>query len=708
MQFKRKLLVATISVLASNAYANWTASGAIKNETAAFTKAGSTVSARGKDTYGAGSVILTDQAPSHKSGINTVFKSETSARIFINGEFNDGSSAHLELRPVANPVAVKENAYNDSYTQRDYFREAYYDFTTSDGTAVRIGKQQIVWGKADGAKFMDMINPTDYTEMAQNTMDESRIPTWAINAEKILDNGTTIQAAIVQPKENIFAGLNRGIDTKVRSVNVMTFEDITLNDGTDTNHPFMLLGPDSITGQFNGFLNIAPDLGGVARRFAWGFGGIGELSAPNMAGFTLDGFEAMTMEQMAEAMNGNSMLCATNGACSVSDGVVNANFSVDTTDAATIKATTDYLDLPDNFESAVLGVATALHIDPNAVTGAQMLAYGFQPYYNTNLANLTSAQDSAFDYMGSANFRTFNTFVNAKSQYVFNMPNDLDADFAFKLSDTLNNGLNYSVGYTYAYDKNPIIDLSWRNDNGQELTQIIDGYNTITLHDNDVNLYGGATNRPATLRFEQSLARTHNLAAGLDYSIDFESSPVVIRAEGVYTKNAKQPVIDKGRLAIGDLINGLTMQDQDRFKYVLGADVTVLTDMMASVQFIQERNLDFIDTDGYSGVSGSKKYTTDYATMHLSNGFQKAIENKEFYSIFLSKPFGESGEGRWNNILMLEEGGGRWNRFDVEYSISSDLIGTFELNNYWGERNTQFGQLESSSNLQLGLKYLIE
>jgi len=130
--------------------------------------------------------------------------------------------------------------------------------------------------------------------------------------------------------------------------------------------------------------------------------------------------------------------------------------------------------------------------------------------------------------------------------------------------------------------------------------------------------------------------------------------------------------------------------------------------MMASVQFIQERNLDFIDTDGYSGVSGSKKYTTDYATMHLSNGFQKAIENKEFYSVFFSKPFGESGEGRWNNILMLEEGGGRWNRFDIEYSLSNELVGLFEVNNYWGGRNTQFGQLENTSNVQVGLKYIIE
>jgi hypothetical protein len=142
------------------------------------------------------------------------------------------------------------------------------------------------------------------------------------------------------------------------------------------------------------------------------------------------------------------------------------------------------------------------------------------------------------------------------------------------------------------------------------------------------------------------------------------------------------------------------MEKADRFKYVLGADVTALTDMMVSAQFIQERNLDFVD--------GANRYTTSYANMHLSNGFIKDYDNKEFYSLFLSKPFGDSGEGRWNNIIMLEEGGGRWDRFDVEYSLSNNLIGTFELNNYWGDKDTQFGQLKNTSNVQLGLKYIIE
>ena len=151
------------------------------------------------------------------------------------------------------------------------------------------------------------------------------------------------------------------------------------------------------------------------------------------------------------------------------------------------------------------------------------------------------------------------------------------------------------------------------------------------------------------------------------------------------------------------------MVEGDVFKYVLGADITVLTNMMVSAQFIQERNLDFIDEagtcTGTSTGANCGRYTADRSAMHLSNGLQKAEKNKEFYSIFLSKPFGASGEHRWNNILMLEENGGKWNRLDAEFSIDDDTQATVEWNKYFGDENTQFGQLSKSSNIQVGVKY---
>ena len=184
------------------------------------------------------------------------------------------------------------------------------------------------------------------------------------------------------------------------------------------------------------------------------------------------------------------------------------------------------------------------------------------------------------------------------------------------------------------------------------------------------------------------------------------------------------PIVDKAKMSIGNITEAFTAQKGDRFKYVIGADITALTNMMVSFQLIQDRNLDYVDTTttlanansatAHAGQGGAvtnatdvvgARYTADMPAMSMQNQYLKAEENKEFYSLFLSKPFGASGEHRWNNIFMFEENGGKWNRLDAEFSIDDDTQVTAEYNKYWGDANTQFGQLEKSSNIQVGFKY---
>jgi hypothetical protein len=197
-----------------------------------------------------------------------------------------------------------------------------------------------------------------------------------------------------------------------------------------------------------------------------------------------------------------------------------------------------------------------------------------------------------------------------------------------------------------------------------------------------------------------------------------EFGPVVIRGEALYQKGVMTPIVDKAKMSIGNITEAFTFQKGDRFKYVIGADVTALTNMMVSLQFIQDRNLDYVDTTTtltnsrssassltyVTDVTGAR-YTADLSTMTLANGYQKAEKDKNFYSFFLSKPFGESGQHRWNNIFIYEENGGKWNRLDAEYTIDDNTVATAEFNKYWGNENTQFGQFKNSSNVQLGLKY---
>ena len=48
---------------------------------------------------------------------------------------------------------------------------------------VSMGKQQVVWGQADGLKVLDVVNPQDFQEFILDDFDKSRIPLWMMNLE---------------------------------------------------------------------------------------------------------------------------------------------------------------------------------------------------------------------------------------------------------------------------------------------------------------------------------------------------------------------------------------------------------------------------------------------------------------------------------------------------------------------------------------------
>jgi hypothetical protein len=800
------LSIALAAVFSSAvSFAETEVTGKFTYERAQYSESGSTIGDFGKSTYNGDPASVFPATAPYKGVTNAAtpshgsdeFKSEVKAQIFIDGDVNDDATFHVELQGVTNAKATTNYDSNESYTQRDMLREAYVD-TEMDGWSIRAGKQQVVWGTADGMKLLDAINPTDYGEMAQNQMEDSRIPVWMLNAEITLEDGSEFQVVASQPRENVFAGLNRNVSTHVRKNNTQTLVDESLNEGTDTGHAFMMMGPDTITGARNGFLNITPDLGSVAGQFGSAFsaihaddednlildlasggyyvdgvpgndanvnlfkqkvgaGGFGNLYAVPMEGFTVGGFSAMTMDAMNTALSNNGYAADTDAGgvlANITPGFRKAigdtfmglvgNFGGDVTKLASDDLNKAARTLMIGYYGMTLdnlGVTalTEATLTADQLTGAIMLDAGFAPLYSSNLSSFQDKKDnSAFDYMTKTTFRTFDAFVNANSQYVYNMPSDGEVDLALRFKNTTKNGVNYSLNTTYNYDKNPIIDLSWRGDAGQKLTtheydtyytavglgtlanhvaknttlQIVDTakavlpsattWNSAGVYtDGTGGLYGGAGQKAATLQFSQEVKRVVNIGGSFDTAIETaELGPVVIRGEALYTKGGYSPVMNKDRLAIGDLVGALQMVKGDRVKFVLGADITALTNMMISAQFIQDSNLDFVDN--------GNNYTTDYATMHLSNGFNKGIKDKNYYSLFFSKPFGASGEHRWNNITMLEEGvsgNGKWNRLDAEFSIDDDTQATIEYNKYWGNANTQFGQLANSSNIQLGVKY---
>ncbi|WP_043772935.1 DUF1302 family protein [Algiphilus aromaticivorans] len=60
-------------------------------------------------------------------------------------------------------------------------RELYADIYLGP-LYLRAGKQQIVWGKADGLKLLDQVNPQNFREFILADFEHSRIPQWSLRA----------------------------------------------------------------------------------------------------------------------------------------------------------------------------------------------------------------------------------------------------------------------------------------------------------------------------------------------------------------------------------------------------------------------------------------------------------------------------------------------------------------------------------------------
>ncbi len=798
---KPKLLaqaVALAILLPGVSYAEMEVSGVAKIEYDLFTADGQ----------------VTGSAEEHSSG--DALKSEYSVKLFLNSDVGEESSFHAELLLADDGEAASDRLEGgEQYTQYEILRELYID-TNAGGWDFRIGKQQVVWGTADGIKLLDIMNPTDYRELNQNVSEDSRIPVWMINAEKYFDSGDSVQIIISEAQPNFIAGLDA--------------------DG-DSGAPFIFKGVDTITGKTNGFLNIANDMGKTSGVFQslLGMGGLTNLNQGPMAlttvsqftalgtggtnktfsqvgqglqmpgtidgdGNPANGLEIVSMDALGDGSNlvqfagpvqadpnnallnvvflpfmnqlqtGNMVLnMASNQAGDLltnfggymgqlqtaymaGTGIDFDNDSVE--DISNAQIGTALNELGTQMYAAVAGgmgldpsdpataaaIATALNVDPTdaaafnaAIQTAAMQGMASSFFSNSTTNQFTGTLDtenptSAFDYMGNTTFATFDAFIGMKTEYRKDYDTDpfSESNLGFRYKGSTEGGTNYSLNYAYRWDTNPYVEMHWEDAAGGELTvnknvssmdalgqpRDFDGNGTIdspnaeaytvtTLYmtdesGNPFSSNSGAT--PATLVFEEKLNQISTLGASFDTALDGTSIPVIIRGEFSYDVDTKQPVIDKDELSIGNLTGALKMENADMFKYVLGIDLTVATNMMVSTQLIQFFNLDYIDE--------GNRYTGDFSSMSLSNGMKKGDEVETFVSFFLSKPFGSDVQHRWNNIIIVENDGGYWNRFDVEYSFNDEMVGTVELNSYWGDEDTMFGQFKDSSNLQLGFKYI--
>ncbi|MBU3933480.1 MAG: hypothetical protein KKH11_02290 [Candidatus Omnitrophica bacterium] len=84
-----------------------------------------------------------------------------------------------------------------STTQRtEWLRDCYLDYT-SDKLDIRLGKQQVVWGQADGLPFMDRVMPFDLTNYWLPDFADIRIPLWMVKAEYSPWLNSTLQFLLI-------------------------------------------------------------------------------------------------------------------------------------------------------------------------------------------------------------------------------------------------------------------------------------------------------------------------------------------------------------------------------------------------------------------------------------------------------------------------------------------------------------------------------
>ena len=114
------------------------------------------------------------------------------------GNFTGIAKGFLDQQTVLNPASTPSTYASGRALRYDAphggleLRELYWEFET-DLAYWRLGKQQVVWGEADGLKLLDVVNPQSYREFMLDDFDESRIPLWMFNGEFSLPNDSILQ-----------------------------------------------------------------------------------------------------------------------------------------------------------------------------------------------------------------------------------------------------------------------------------------------------------------------------------------------------------------------------------------------------------------------------------------------------------------------------------------------------------------------------------
>lgn len=92
-------------------------------------------------------------------------------RLDTEDELEPGSPDFANYSPISNPLLLGSDGTVE-------LRDFYYEHRLDSGL-LRLGKQQIVWGRLDGIKILDVLNPQTFREFILDDLEDSRIGLWS-------------------------------------------------------------------------------------------------------------------------------------------------------------------------------------------------------------------------------------------------------------------------------------------------------------------------------------------------------------------------------------------------------------------------------------------------------------------------------------------------------------------------------------------------
>jgi hypothetical protein len=90
-------------------------------------------------------------------------------------QLEPGGPVQPEVAPYTRRLGMGDRVYAE-------LRELYVQGQIGK-VWLRAGKQQVVWGQADGLKVLDVVNPQNFDEFILPAFEDSRIPLWTLQSE---------------------------------------------------------------------------------------------------------------------------------------------------------------------------------------------------------------------------------------------------------------------------------------------------------------------------------------------------------------------------------------------------------------------------------------------------------------------------------------------------------------------------------------------